>query len=141
VEHAFNPTGKAEDRPWMDLDRAGIMGASRGSLQTLRAMAQASGIYTVGVTVSTVVGTGYSWDTTPSGVIPMLGNLVGPILMIQGTEDGGMIDVLRLSEEFRRLGTQHRVVLLPGAGHIPQEEDRRFMNATIRDFFTRTLRE
>jgi dipeptidyl aminopeptidase/acylaminoacyl peptidase len=127
----------AADRPWMDLSRVGIIGISRGSLQALRAMTMAPDVYGAGVTVSTIVGTGHPWELSPSGVIPFLGNMEAMHLMIQGTEDSGWIDVLRLSEEYRRLGKQHRVVILPGAGHVPQGEDRAFMNATIRDFFSR----
>jgi len=139
ADHAGALRQLAAHRPWMDLSRVGIMGASRGSLQALRAMCQAPEIYRAGVTISTIVGTGYSWDMTAAGVIPMLDKLVGPHLMIQGTNDGGIIDVLRLSEEYQRLGKQQRIVLLPGAPHVPQGEDRRYMNTIIRDFFNKAL--
>jgi len=119
----------------------GIIGISRGSVQAPRAMALAPDVYRAGVTVSTIVGTGQSWELDSTGVIPFLGGLKAMHLMIEGTEDSGWIDMLRLSEEHRRLGKQHRVVILPGAGHVPDGEDRVFMNATIRDFFSRWFRE
>jgi dipeptidyl aminopeptidase/acylaminoacyl peptidase len=140
-DHVATLRQLAADRPWMDLSRVGIIGISRGSLQALRAMTLAPAVYRAGVTVSTIVGTGHTWGLSPSGVIPFLGDLEALHLMIQGTEDSGWIDVLRLSEEYRRLGKQHRVVILPGAGHVPQAEDRVFMNATIRDFFSRMFRD
>jgi dipeptidyl aminopeptidase/acylaminoacyl peptidase len=123
----------AAERPYMDLDRVGIFGASYGGYTALRAMLQAPDFYKVGIATSPITDMAKHWgneillgpiETNREAYeyasnIPLAKNLRGKLLLIHGTCDEAVpvSHTMRIIAEFARTGRAYDLILLPGQGH------------------------
>lgn len=123
----------AADRPYIDLDRAGITGASWGGYFALRAMLTAPDVFRVGVarapgdlTESPPINEPYMGlpDENPEGYAagsnPALAKeLKGRLLIMHGTADRNapFSTTMRMAEALIRAGKLHDMAVFPQADH------------------------
>lgn len=124
----------ARNRPYLDLDRVGIVGHSHGGYLALRAMLTEPDVYRVGISMSPGVDLFSDLhfyfepylglpDENPSAYeegsnLRLAKNLRGNLLLIVGTEDyGRYAGTMRMVAELIRFGKPHDLILLPAAGH------------------------
>jgi dipeptidyl aminopeptidase/acylaminoacyl peptidase len=145
----------ARTRPWMDLDRVGIVGHSWGGYFALRGMLVAPGFFKAGYA-------GAPGDLTEEARInePNLGlpgvnpdayrlgsnparaaDLAGPLKIAHGTADvnAPLSTTLRMVEALIRADRQFELLLFPGEGHAISGERGRYYRDDIRRFFLRHL--
>lgn len=125
----------AKTRPYMDIDRVGIIGESGGGFMTVSAMLAYPDFYKVGVAAAgnydnmiyEMNSSEYYWGTpgqpgaasyeSPAAVAK---NLSGALLIVHGDQD---LDVslshsVRLIDALNRAGKRYEFLLLPGSGHF-----------------------
>lgn len=126
----------AADRPYMDLDRVGVIGHSWGGYGVLRAMLQAPELYRVGVASSPGVDLdGFRVSIEPfMGCLPascpdayragastaLVGRLRGHLLLMHGTgdEDVPFGQTVHLVSALEKAGKPYDLAIFPGAGHM-----------------------
>jgi dipeptidyl aminopeptidase/acylaminoacyl peptidase len=141
-EHASVLRQLAETRPYMDLDRVGIVGYSWGGYYSIRALLTAPEVYRVGVAfepdpeVSEI-----SWDAIepylgPPGDHPaawerasntaLASRLRGQLLMIQGTHDriGPVHGTMLMADALIAAGNRFDMLLVPGLTHTLADSPR-----------------
>ena len=124
----------AASRPYMDLDRVGIVGHSHGGYLALRALLTEPDIYHVGWAMSPDVDffhdahfyfepyLGFPRDNPQAyeegSNLRLAANLRGKLMISVGTEDyGAYPGAMKMVGELIRLRKEHDLVLLPGAEH------------------------
>ena len=132
-DHVAALTQLAADRPWMDLDRVGITGASWGGYFALRAMLTAPDIFHVGIAIAPGDLTesppinepymdlpennpvGYAVGSNPA----FAGNLKGRLLIIHGTADvnAPFSTTMRMAGALIRAGKLHDLAVFPQEDH------------------------
>jgi dipeptidyl aminopeptidase/acylaminoacyl peptidase len=133
AEHIEALRQVAQNRPYMDVDRAGIFGTSAGGEQTLTSLLQAPDMYRVGVAIAAPADPRLTPadlefllgppDENPDAyepeILESVSRLKGDLLIVQGTDDPVVpIDhALRLVEALVAAGRPHDLLLLPGEGH------------------------
>ena len=133
----------AAERPYMDLGRVGVHGASWGGYFVLRAMLTAPEVFHVGVAIAPGDLTesqpinepymglpqnnpeGYRAGSNPAAA----GNLQGHLLIIHGTADvnAPFSTTMRMVEALVRAGKLHDLAVLPQANHYPDGPAGRYM--------------
>ncbi len=128
-EHAAVLEQLAAERPYMDLSRVGIYGASWGGYYATRALLIAPELYKVGVALVPAHPTGlihepYLGPPDENGDLyeyakneNHLDRLEGNLLFITGTSDGWYSDLMRLLEAFVRAEKPYDLLVLPERGH------------------------
>jgi dipeptidyl aminopeptidase/acylaminoacyl peptidase len=125
----------AEERPYMDLRRVGILGHSYGGYFALRAMVMAPDIYHVGISSAPVADLA---ETPANGIEPYLGlpqnnkeayeycantrlaaNLRGKLLLMIGTSDDDVrfSSAMKMVEALVRAGKPYDLIVLPEQPH------------------------
>ena len=148
----------AEDRPYMDLDRVGVYGASFGGYMTIRAMLLAPDVYHVAVSSAPVVDLydihagsaeafmgllennkeGYEYASS----IRLAGNLKGKLLLIHGTSDvnAPFSATMKLAEAFIRAGKPYDLIVLPGQTHFVSGKSAIYLMEVQRRYFQEHLK-
>jgi dipeptidyl aminopeptidase/acylaminoacyl peptidase len=122
------------ERPWMDLQRVGIVGASGGGYAVVHAMAAFPEVYRVGVSMcgnhdqaDYVAGWGdcyqglYSeaaYATQASQTVA--GRITGRLLLVHGEMDDNVhpVHTLRVADALIQAGRDFEMHIVPGAGHM-----------------------
>lgn len=124
--------GLAAERPYMDLSRVGVLGASYGGYHTIRAMLQAPEVFHVGAAVAAITDS-YGHPNfyvlgSPEGNekvfeeasnLSLAGNLKGKLLLVHGTHDVSVpfSHAMKMVDALTRAGTFYDLLILPGWGH------------------------
>ncbi|MHC4536226.1 MAG: DPP IV N-terminal domain-containing protein [Planctomycetota bacterium] len=144
------------ERPYMDLSRVGIYGASAGGYATIRALLTAPDVYHVGVASSPLVdvedielGTRYIGlfhenkgafeDASNSR---LAGNLKGKLLLAHGTSDlrTPFWGVMRLVDALARAGKPYDLIVQPEVGHYLVSEFGNYVMEARRRYFQEHLK-
>lgn len=127
----------AATRPYMDLDRVGIYGASWGGYYAIRALLTSSGFYKAGYALAP----GSPWEEAminepnlglpaqnPAGYEaasnePLAANLQGALRLVHGTADDSapLGTTMRMTNALVRAGKRFEMLILPGEGHRPDD--------------------
>jgi dipeptidyl-peptidase-4 len=125
----------AATRPYMDLDRVGIIGESGGGFMTVAAMLAYPDFYKVGVAAAGnydnliyEMNSGEFYFGTPGqpgaaaydSVATEAGKLKGALLIVHGDQDDdvSLANSVRLIDSLNRAGKRYDFLLLPGASHF-----------------------
>ncbi|MEV0622807.1 DPP IV N-terminal domain-containing protein [Nonomuraea sp. NPDC050404] len=124
----------AETRPWMDLDRVGVVGPSAGGHQAVRAMLDHPDLYKVGVSscgnhemryLHAAYGEPYQGmpDEVDYGRVSNVERaelLAGKLLLIHGGMDPNVLPdhTMRLAERLILLDKDVEMLIIPGAEHL-----------------------
>lgn len=122
-----------EMRPYMDLNRVGIYGHSFGGYLAIRALLLSPDAYHVAVSSGPAVDlTGLSFvDSEPylgtpqkyperyeyASNLRLASNLRGKLLLIQGTIDGNLSNIMKMADALIRADKQFDLLLLPELDH------------------------
>lgn len=142
----------AKKRPYMDLDRVGIMGHSAGGYYALRALLLEPDVYRVGVaSAAPADGSVIPWvfymglpQNNQEGYdlasnLPLAGNLEGKLLLTVGTSDPLFSWTLQMVDALIGANKQFDLVLLPEKGHsLPRESP--YWREAIRRYFQEHLK-
>jgi len=122
----------AEQRPYMDLSRVGIVGHSLGGYFALRALLLAPDVYHVGVASAPVVDTPIFFWEIYMGLpqdnregydhysnLRLAGNLKGKLLLIHGTSDSiaRISETMKMADALIRADKSFDLLVMPGQGH------------------------
>jgi dipeptidyl aminopeptidase/acylaminoacyl peptidase len=147
----------AASRPWMDLDRLGIVGHSWGGYFALRGMLTAPGVFKAGYAgapgaleedASVNEPNMGLIANNPSGYaaasnIALAGNLRGALKFMHGTSDtsASLSTTMRMADALIKADKQFELLLIPNRGHNSNGPDDLYYNEDICLFFLRTLGE
>ncbi len=123
------------DRPYMDLDRVGIIGESGGGFMTVAAMLAYPEFYKVGVAAAgnhdnliyEMNSSEFYWGTpgkpgsaSYDTVASQAAKLSGALLLVHGDQDDDVTlsSSVRLIDALNRAGKRYDFLLLPGASHF-----------------------
>ncbi len=131
-DHVTTLRQLAEKRPYMDLDRVGIVGSSWGGYFTLRALLLAPEVYHVGIASAPPADPSHRDIESYLGLLHkneekyeytsnlrLAGNLKGKLLLIHGTSD---VDVpfsqtIKMVASLIQAGKPYDLIVLPDQGH------------------------
>lgn len=145
----------AETRPYLDLERVGVMGGSLGGYFAVRAMLQAPENYHVGVAVAPVIDVAthanYVWLGPPdankeeyefSSNLRLADKLKGKLLLIQGTADIAvpMAHAMKLADALIRADKPFDMLVIPEWGHGGNEGIERYWTERRTDYFVEHLK-
>jgi len=154
LDHAAALKQLAAARPYVDLQRVGIYGASWGGYFTFRALTQAPEIYKAGISMMPGFDPYESILYEPYLGLPADGRaaydyavpfkwaelLQGNLLLVASTSDHGTFgDAIRMAEALIRAGKQHEFLVLPNQPHGALGKSEDFLIEAIVDFFARHL--
>lgn len=133
-EHVAALQAMAATRPWMDLSRVGILGASGGGYAVVHAMAAFPEVYRVGVSMCgnhdqadyiAGWGDGYQGLYTVAGYATQASQAVahritGRLLLIHGEMDDNVhpAHTLRVADALLKAGREFEMLIVPDAGHM-----------------------
>ncbi|HET6633523.1 MAG TPA: prolyl oligopeptidase family serine peptidase [Streptomyces sp.] len=148
----------AAERPYMDVDRVGVMGDSWGGYETLRALVLEPELFRVGVAGSPAadprrfrVSVEFLMGCLPkdcpeaydrAAVTPLLERLEGKLMILHGTAD---LDVpfgetMELVSKLREAGKPYTLVIFPGQGHdISWRPERPYWWKRVTEFLKQNL--
>ncbi len=152
----------AEERPYMDLSRVGILGHSWGGYFAIRAMLLAPDVYHVGIASAPAVAmSDFSRSIEPYMGLPqnnkegyeygsnllLAGNLKGKVLLIHGTSDDDVpfSATMKMVDAFTREGKPYDLIVLPEQTHaigsgIAAGPPRHYLREAIRRYFQEHLK-
>ncbi|TDD25297.1 S9 family peptidase [Nonomuraea diastatica] len=124
----------ARTRPWMDLDRVGVVGISAGGHQAVRAMLDHPGFYKAGISSCGThelrqVHAGHAElyhgmpgeaDYARASNVERADRLAGKLLLIHGGMDPNVLPdhTMRLAERLITLDKDVEMLIVPGAEHL-----------------------
>ncbi len=127
----------AEERPYMDLSRVGIIGWTMGGYMVIRAMLEAPDVYHVGVACTPITDISEHFENEVlSGPrhenkgayeyvsnLRLAGNLKGKLLLVHGTSDRlvPVFHTMKMVDALQRAGKSCDLILLPDQGHMSLE--------------------
>jgi dipeptidyl aminopeptidase/acylaminoacyl peptidase len=160
-DHAAALRNAAATRPYMDLERVGVFGASYGGFFTIRAMLLAPELYRVGVATAPAGSRsdGPSSSVEPymdvpstfpealrySSNEPLMGRLRGKLLMIIGTSDLNtpFANTMRYVDELARADKPYSLIVLPEMNHSIRYRDgtgrHPYWRESVKRFFLENL--
>ncbi len=161
-DHVATLRQLADERPYMDLSRVGILGHSWGGYFAIRALLLAPDVYQVGVASAPAVAmSGFSRSIEPYMGLPqnnkeayeygsnlrLAGNLKGKVLLIHGTSDDDVpfSETMKMVEAFTRVGKPYDLIVLPEKTHaigsdIAAGDPRSYIREAIRRYFQEHLK-
>ncbi len=161
-DHVATLRQLADERPYMDLSRVGILGHSWGGYFAIRALLLAPDVYQVGVASAPAVAmSGFSRSIEPYMGLPqnnkeayeygsnlrLAGNLKGKLLLIHGTSDDDVpfSETMKMVEAFIRVGKPYDLIVLPEKNHaigsdIAAGDPRSYVREAIRRYFQEHLK-
>jgi dipeptidyl-peptidase-4 len=122
----------AADRPYMDLDRAGVLGGSWGSYHATRFMLMRPELFKVGIAERLQVGPGRgstpfmgSPDSNAAGYaeasnVPLADRLEGKLLIVVNMLDVDVASAFQMIDALIEAEKPHDVLVVPGVGHLHQ---------------------
>ena len=133
-EHVAALQALAATRPWMDLSRVGILGASGGGYAVVHAMAAFPGFYPVGVAMcgnhdqaDYIAGWGEGYQGLYSEAAyaaqasqTVAHRITGRLLLIHGEMDDNVhpVHTLRVADALLKAGREFEMLIVPDAGHM-----------------------
>jgi len=155
-DHVATLTQLAETRPYMDLGRVGIFGASQGGYMAIRGMVSAPDVYHVGVAIAPLTDLAAHWATearmgpieknkeayTDTSNLRLADHLEGKLLLMHGTHDVNVpfSHTVKMIEALIRAGKPYDLLVLPGQGHDTTEESMPYELEVIRRYFQEHLK-
>jgi len=161
-DHVATLKQLADERPYMDLSRVGILGHSWGGYFAIRALLLAPDVYQVGVASAPAVAmSDFSRSIEPYMGLPqnnkeayeygsnlrLAGNLEGKVLLIHGTSDDDVpfSETMKMVEAFTRVGKPYDLIVLPEKNHaigsdIATGDPRSYVREAIRRYFQEHLK-
>ena len=145
----------AKERPYMDLERVGVMGGSFNGYFAVRSMLTAPDSYQVGVAVAPVLDVAthanYLWlgprDENKEAYeyasnYRLAGNLRGKLLLIQGTSDLSVpiSQTMRMVDALVRADKPFDLMILPEWGHWGNERIERYWMDRVVDYLQEHLK-
>lgn len=149
ADHAAALRGLAAERPYMDLDRVGVVGHSWGGYFAIRALLVEPSLFKAAVATSAAV----DLDRFRVAIEPYMGclpaacpeayergsntalvdRLEGALLLVHGTADDDVPlgETMATITALVRAGKPYDLVLFPGAHHVPQMEHGPFWRRTM----------
>jgi dipeptidyl aminopeptidase/acylaminoacyl peptidase len=132
----------AEARPYMDMNRVGILGASWGGYFAIRGMLFAPSVYHVasahapvesGYTMGRAIEAylGLPWENREaydfSSIAAFVDRLEGRLMLIHGTsdDDAAFGDTMKIAAALRRAGKPYDMRIMPGLGHLVEGSEMR----------------
>ena len=158
ADHVATLKQLAEERPYMDLSRVGIIGHSAGGYAVLRAMFLYPDVYHVGVAASPGVEPlnqmHDDWELIlglpqenkeayeEASNIPLAGNLKGKLLLIHGTSDviAPLSHTMKMVEALIRVGKPFDLLVMPKETHSYARGGRPYVFEAIRRYFQEHLK-
>ncbi len=154
-DHVATLKQLAEKRPYMDLDRVGIVGGSWGGYFALRALLLAPEIYHVGIASAPPADPSHQWHGDVESYLGLLhknkekyeyasnlrlaGNLKGKLLLIHGTSDAAVpfSQTIKMVAALIQAGKPYDLIVLPEQGHAfaggyEQEAIRRYLKEHLK---------
>ncbi|WP_223784149.1 DPP IV N-terminal domain-containing protein [Myxococcus sp. AS-1-15] len=147
----------ASTRPWMDLERVGLHGASWGGYFTLRGMLTAPDFFKAGYAVApgaleeeAIINEPYLGlrDQNPQGYaagdnLALAHQLKGQLKLMHGTSDvnATLSVTMRMADALIKAGKRFELLLMPGEPHSPRGAASRYSRDDVGLFFLRTLGE
>jgi dipeptidyl aminopeptidase/acylaminoacyl peptidase len=119
----------AAERPYMDLNRVGVLGGSRGGYNAARFILMRPDVFKVAVSDRGAMGPGEHWEPflgtreeNPEGWaqasnIPLADRLVGELLLIQPSDDHFFDHTMKMADALIRAGKEFDMLIVPGVGH------------------------
>lgn len=154
-DHVATLNQLAEKRPYMDLNRMGIMGNSYGGYMVLRAMLQAPDVYHVGIAGAPITDMSeHSGNEIFLGPVEknqeayeyasnyrLAGNLKGKLLLIHGSSDRlvPFSHSMKMIEAFIRANKPYDLIVLPGQGHVFTGTGEKYWREAVRRYFQEHL--
>jgi dipeptidyl aminopeptidase/acylaminoacyl peptidase len=154
-DHVATLRQLAAERPWIDMERAGITGASWGGYFALRGMLTAPDVFRVGVamapgdlTESPPINEPYMGlpEDNPEGYAAgsnpaLAGKLEGRLLIMHGTADvnAPFSTSMRMAAALIRAGKLHDMAVFPQADHYFQGPNMRYVNECLFSYFKEHL--
>ncbi|QRN99516.1 DPP IV N-terminal domain-containing protein [Archangium violaceum] len=145
----------AATRPWMDMERVGIVGHSWGGYFALRGMLTAPEIFKAGyagapgaLEEEAIINEPYLGlpSDNPAGYqagsnLALAGNLKGALKMMHGSSDvnATLSTTMRMADALIRAGKHFELLIMPGQPHSPEPPAARYYLDDINLFFVRTL--
>ncbi len=145
----------AAERPYIDLDRVGIFGASWGGYFALRAMLTAPDVFHVGIagapgdlTESPAINEPYMGlpKNNPEGYAagsnpPLARNLKGKLLLLHGTADvnAPFSTTMRMARALIDAGKQHDLAVFPQGDHYFRGTDGPYFAQLMASYFREHL--
>lgn len=145
----------AATRPWMDMERVGIVGHSWGGYFALRGMLTAPEVFKAGyagapgaLEEEAIINEPYLGlpSENPAGYhagsnLTLAGNLQGALKLMHGTGDvnASLSTTMRMAEALIRAGKHFELLIMPGEPHTPEPPADRYYLDDIKLFFVRTL--
>ncbi len=145
----------AATRPWMDLERVGIVGHSWGGYFALRGMLTAPEFFKAGyagapgaLEEEAIINEPYLGlpSVNPAGYqagsnVALAGKLRGQLKMMHGTSDvnATLSTTMRMAEALIREGKHFELLIMPGQPHSPEPPLDRYYLDDVGQFFIRTL--
>lgn len=146
----------AATRPFMDLTRVGVLGASYPGFMTTRAMLLAPDVYRAGVAIDAISDMAAHWRNEGllgppetnraaheyASNLRLAGELKGRLLLIHGTSD---MDVpishtIRMVDALIRAGKPYDLLILPEQPHVASGISRTYMQEAIRRYLQEHLK-
>jgi dipeptidyl aminopeptidase/acylaminoacyl peptidase len=157
-DHVATLKQLAKDRPYIDMERAGIFGGSWGGYMTTRAMVLAPDVYKVGVSIYPVVdlydhnalaieyymglpqSNKEAYDYASS--IMMADKLKGKLLLIHGTADinATFSATMKMVEAFVRANKPFDLIVLPDLDHSITGQSGKYILDSTKRYFQEHLR-
>jgi dipeptidyl aminopeptidase/acylaminoacyl peptidase len=145
----------AATRPWMDLERAGIYGASWGGYFALRGMLTAPELFKAGYAQAPGALEEEAVINEPNLGLPaenpagyaagdnlaLAANLRGTLRLVHGTSDvnASLSTTMRMARALIEAGKHFELLLMPGEPHSPQGPAARYVAEDVWRFFAREL--
>ena len=133
-EHVAALEALAASRPWMDLSRVGILGASGGGFAVVHAMAAFPDFYRVGISMcgnhdqaDYVAGWGDGYQGLYSEQVyatqasqTVAHRITGRLLLVHGEMDDNVhpVHTLRVADALLKAGRDFEMLIVPDAGHM-----------------------
>ncbi|MCG8470048.1 MAG: S9 family peptidase [Gemmatimonadetes bacterium] len=155
-DHVAALRGAAESRPWMNLDRVGIVGGSWGGYMTIRALVLAPGFYDAGAALYPVVE---MYDHMAQAIEPYMGiprsrpdafaygastdrvdQIQGRLMLMHGTQDvnATFSATMKMVDAMTKAGKPYDLVVFPEVNHSLTPVQTYFVQ-TIARFFTENI--
>jgi len=157
ADHVAGLRQVGADRPWMDLERVGIVGHSWGGYFALRGMLTAPDVYKAGyagapgdLEQDALVNEPYmgspiiNADAYLRGSnLPLAGQLRGALKLMHGAADTSapMSTTMRMSQALIEVGKPFELLIMPAEGHTPDGQDADYYAHDIGRFFLNHLGE
>jgi len=155
-DHVATLKQLAETRPYMDLERVGLIGWSHGGYMAIRGMLLAPDVYHVGIAGSPETDLAAHWAMesamgpieknreayTYASNLRLADQLKGKLLLMHGTADVNVpfSNTIKMIEALIRAEKPYDLLVLPGQGHDLRVENVAYELEAVRRYFQEHLK-